>query len=65
MWFTQVNNGIPLLRMFLMKKVPQYEQWLKKEFEGQGYDKQSMTLERVLLKEKKRAEDKYHREGKG
>jgi hypothetical protein len=41
-WFTS-NNGIPILRMFLTKKVPLCEQWLKQEYD-RGYDKHSLGL---------------------
>jgi hypothetical protein len=43
--------------MFLTKKVPTCEQWLKKEFDS-GYDKHSLTLRQQMLKQVKKAEDK-------
>jgi hypothetical protein len=44
--------------MFLTKRAPQCEQWLKREAESMGYDKHSMLIERALYRAKRKAEDK-------
>ena len=61
-WFTS-NNGIPILRMFLTKKVALCEQWLKSEYD-KGYDKHSLLLKQAMTKQVKKAESKelWHRE---
>ena len=61
-WFTS-NNGIPILRMFLTKKVALCEQWLKMEYD-KGYDKHALTLKQAMTRQVKKAEAKelWHRE---
>lgn len=45
--------------MFLTKKVPEYEQWLKKEY-SEGYDAAKLKLEKTLLEKKTKHELKEH-----
>ena len=54
--FTQ-NNGISTLRMFLTKKVPLFEQFLKKEFD-EVFDKHNMRLAKHMQQKKERSERK-------
>ena len=43
--------------MFLTKRLPECEQWLKREVDKQ-YENQFLTLEKSLSKASKKAEDK-------
>lgn len=51
------NNGIPLLKMFLIKKVPNYEQILKKEFDP-NLEKAKNKLKEKVLEHKVEVEQK-------
>ena len=48
--------------MFLTKKVPLCEQWLKQEYD-KGYDKHNLTLYQAMVKQVKKQEKKemWHR----
>ena len=54
-WFT-LNSGIPLLRMFLTKKVPAFETWLKSAC-SPIYERSNMTIKDQLEQARAKYED--------